>query len=358
MIKYQIRSKELLDLVNEYRNRRLIISPYFQRDLVWRELHKVDFIKTILSGYPFPQIFISRGKIDVESMTATSCVVDGQQRLNSIIEYVGDVFPVDGKRFSELESSAKEDFLKYQVPIIDLDLIESDPQIKELFKRLNRTFYSLSKIERLATEYSPSEYMLVAKLLANQLSLSDEELEPMMRDPNVPPAIYEWAANQKVSSFQKWLTTTGLFTDYELSRKVHLMFTLNLMSSTMSGFFNRNELSEEYLNQYSQEFPDKNVVLKNLEETAKYLLKLKLKENSYWMNKANAFSLFVAVFESRKVAEVDAKKLKAALELFEKQVPQDYSLAAKEAVNNKRERVLRHGAIQALIADIQGQPST
>jgi hypothetical protein len=349
MIKYQIRSKELLSLVNDYRNQRLIISPYFQRDLVWRELHKIDFIKTILLGFPFPQIFISRGRIDVQTMTSTSCVVDGQQRMNAINEYLADKFAVDGRKFSELSESEKEDFLKYEVPIIDLDLVENDPKIIEIFKRLNRTFYSLSKIELLATEYSPSEYMLVAKLLSNQLSLSDEETEPLMKDPNVPPEMYEWAANQRVTAFQKWLTASKIFTNYELSRKVHLMFTLNLMSTSLSGFYNRNDLADEYLNQYSQEFSEKNSLVLKFENVAKFLLKLKIKESSYWNNKANAFSLFSALLNYPLLNNIDEKKLKVALELFEANIPSDYSLAAKEAVNNKRERLLRDQYVSHMV---------
>ncbi|WP_432328677.1 DUF262 domain-containing protein [Mucilaginibacter sp. P25] len=88
MIKYQVRSKELIDVVNEIKSRRLIMSPYFQRNLVWRQIHKIDFIKTILLGYPFPQIFIAKGSIDLNTMSTTSCIVDGQQRMNAIIEYV------------------------------------------------------------------------------------------------------------------------------------------------------------------------------------------------------------------------------------------------------------------------------
>lgn len=347
MIKYQIRSKELLDLVNDYRSKRLIISPYFQRDLVWRELHKVDFIKTIKAGYPFPQIFISRGSIDINTMTSTSCVVDGQQRMNAINEYLEDKFAVDGKYFSNLEASEKEAFLKYEVPIIDLDLSEKDPQIIEIFKRLNRTFYSLSKIEKLATEYSPSEFMMVAKLLSNQLSLSDDESEPLSRDPNVPPSLYDWASTQKVGNYQKWLIQSDIFSPYEISRKVHLMLTLNIMSTKMSGFFNRNELTEEYLDQYAQEFKEKDGLVKILESTAKTILSLKIKNNSYWTNKANAFSLFCAIVRCN--TKIDIRKLKSLLVEFEKNTPEDYALAAKEAVNNKRERLLRDGHIQNLL---------
>lgn len=127
MVKYQVRSRDLIDLVNEIKSKRLIMSPYFQRNLVWREIHKVDFIKTILLNYPFPQIFIARGGIDLENMSATSCIVDGQQRMNSIVDYVNDKFKVDRKYFSEISDADKREFLKYQVPIIDLDINNEDP---------------------------------------------------------------------------------------------------------------------------------------------------------------------------------------------------------------------------------------
>lgn len=65
-IRYQIRSLALLSIVNEIKAKRLVPDAYFQRNLVWRDVHKRDFIETILLGYPFPQIFFSRGKIDVK----------------------------------------------------------------------------------------------------------------------------------------------------------------------------------------------------------------------------------------------------------------------------------------------------
>ena len=126
------------------------------------------------------------------------------------------------------------------------------------------------------------------------------------------------------------------------------MFTLNIMSTTMSGFFNRNELSEEYLDQYSQSFAEKNEVVKLLDSTAKTINSLKIKENSYWTNKANAFSLFCAI--ARINFKIDTKKLKVLLQDFEKNTPANYALAAKEAVNNKRERLMRDEFIQGLLA--------
>ena len=68
MIDYRVRSVSLLNLVNDIRNGRLIPDAYFQRNLVWRDVHKIDFIKTIRMGLPFPQIFISKGKVDVDAV--------------------------------------------------------------------------------------------------------------------------------------------------------------------------------------------------------------------------------------------------------------------------------------------------
>ncbi len=78
MIKYHVRSRDLVSIYNEIKAKRLIPDAYFQRNLVWRDIHKQDFIKTILLGYPFPQIFISKGIVDVTAMQTTSCIVDGQ----------------------------------------------------------------------------------------------------------------------------------------------------------------------------------------------------------------------------------------------------------------------------------------
>lgn len=51
MSQYKVRSRDLVDLVNDINGDALILSPFFQRKLVWRRAHQVDFIKTILLGY-------------------------------------------------------------------------------------------------------------------------------------------------------------------------------------------------------------------------------------------------------------------------------------------------------------------
>ncbi len=142
MIKYAVRSRQLIDIVGDIKRRKIVLSPYFQRNLVWRLIHKQDFIKTILLGYPFPQIFLAKGGIDIDDLTSISMIVDGQQRMNSIVGYVDNEFEVDGLYFNNLNKDEKETFLTYEVAIIELQMESNDQNIKEVFKRLNRTFYS------------------------------------------------------------------------------------------------------------------------------------------------------------------------------------------------------------------------
>ncbi|MGN5353258.1 DUF262 domain-containing protein [Ralstonia sp. L16] len=358
MIRYQVRSRELIDIANELKAGRLIKSPYFQRDLVWREIHKVDFIKTILLGLPFPQIFIAKGEIDIETMTTYSCVVDGQQRLTAIQEFIAGKFLVDNMSFEELPGQEKEDFLKYQIPIIDLDVKQSDPTLKEIFKRLNRTFYALSNIEKLSTEYAAADFMIVAKILADQLFIIDKDDEDNDKirdiDPLIPKEVIRKAKKFKPSNLQILLLESHVFSTHEISRKVHLNFSLNLMATAILGWYNRNIGVSQLLDSCEFDFDGLVKIGKDLDQSAKFINQIGFEEDSYWLNKANLFSLIICVYAnmfatkgaSSRITPTQAKtKLKKA----EKNLPPEYALAAKEAVNNKRERMIRHNFLNQLL---------
>ncbi len=354
MIKYVVRSKELLDIVNEIKSKRLVMSPYFQRNLVWRQIHKIDFIKTILMEYPIPQIFIAKGSIDLDKMLNTSCIVDGQQRLNSIMEYISGEYKVDNVSFSDLDPLIKEKFLKYQIPIIDLDIDNNDPQVKEIFKRLNRTFYSLTTIEKLSTEYAPSELMLLSKLLINEITPETDLLidydTPLQVDPLIPDSFIDWSKDKEIKYFNRLILNEGIFTPYEISRQVHLMFTLNLVTTIKSDFYNRNEFLERYLDDLAETFDDKDQILESIEKTANFILKMKFKKSSYWYNKANLFTIIILFFRNiDSIQQNELSNMKSKLEEFEKNLPDEYRQAAKEGVNNKKERLIRFNSLNELL---------
>lgn len=355
MIEYRVRSVSLLNLVNDIRAGRLIPDAYFQRNLVWREVHKRDFIETILKGYPFPQIFISKGKVDVESMSTVSCIVDGQQRCNAIAGFIDGDFEVGGKTYSTLSEVQKSEFLKYEVAVIELELENDDPKVQEIFQRINRTSTSLTSIEKLASQYSTSEFMLVAKLLTDQILLDRNDEDDFREDPNIPDDFYTWALKQRVKNFQKLINEKAVFSVQEVARKTNLMHTLNVMTALLAGYSNRNEKATELLDDYALDFPGRDEVVLRLERAAEFILKLGYRGKSYWMNKANIFSLLVTAANIHGEGhEIDPVRVRHALDEFEKNLPADYKLAAAEAVNGTKARQLRGQYLTQLMLDTMG----
>lgn len=350
MIKYIVRSRDLVGIYNEIKAKRLIPDAYFQRNLVWRDIHKQDFIKTIILGYPFPQIFISKGTVDVENMLTTSCIVDGQQRTNAIVEYLENKFSVDGMYFKDLSSAEKESFLKYDVAVIELDVDNNNPAVKDIFQRINRTANALTAIEKMASQYAPSEFMFVSRLLVDDIDL--ENSEDFQIDPNIPQYLLDWGRAQDVSVVHKIVLESGVFTEREIIRKVPLQYTLNIAATILSGYFHRNDGAKECLDNYAQEFQAKDLVVGLMQKTATLISELAFPRTSLWLKKASFFSLFVETSNHlRQEGTIDMAKLRELLLTFEGAVPGDFELAAREAVNNKQERITRGNYVREMLSD-------
>src|SRR5260370_32183499 len=76
---------------------KLELNPRFQRRQVWTDKAKSFLIDTILRGKPIPKIFI-RQKTNVSTKTSTREVVDGQQRLRTILSFIKDGFVVSKRQ--------------------------------------------------------------------------------------------------------------------------------------------------------------------------------------------------------------------------------------------------------------------
>jgi len=347
---YRVSSKEILELVSGLRTGRLTKSPYFQRNLVWRDTHKREFIETILMGLPFPQIFLARGKINVATMESYNCVVDGQQRLTSIEEYVDNQLLVQGQHFKDLSPEEQEAFLKYQVAVIDFDLDESDERLKDVFTRLNRTYYSLSNVEKIATEFSGSEFLIAARVLCGDFWSAEDEDDvvdaenPFLLDPSIRSQTIEWARSVSVERFSSLIQSDLVFSNYEASRKVPLMFVLSILATEVFGsYFNRTEKIREYLEFYNANFPDRDRIVSTAEKAATFITSLGLKKGSFWLRKANFFTMVVELISlgAAEIEKLDAAAVKARLANFAANTPDAYSLAQREGVNNKKQRAER-----------------
>lgn len=74
------------DLLDSYSREELDISPWYQRRSVWSTAHKAYLLNTIFEDMPIPTLYI-RHKINIETEKTIKEVVDGQQRVRSILEF-------------------------------------------------------------------------------------------------------------------------------------------------------------------------------------------------------------------------------------------------------------------------------
>nr|WP_186019452.1 DUF262 domain-containing protein [Burkholderia gladioli] len=122
------------------------IQGEFQRREVWTIPKKQRLIDTILRGWQMPSIHLLRSR-EYGPMT----VLDGQQRLVAIRDFMGGAFRVngeispvnavtsslDGLAYSQFPGSAKRAFSDYIIPVVFVDDY-SPEEVAELFYRLNQ----------------------------------------------------------------------------------------------------------------------------------------------------------------------------------------------------------------------------
>lgn len=137
----------------------LILAPFFQRRAVWSEKARSYLIDTILRGLPLPKIYM-RHQIDPKTRKSIREIVDGQQRLRAILDFLEDGFKVlkthnpeyGGLYYSELPKHLQDEFLKYEISA-DLILGSEDELVLDIFARLNTYTVKLNKQELLNARY-------------------------------------------------------------------------------------------------------------------------------------------------------------------------------------------------------------
>jgi hypothetical protein len=157
MKSFDTRVYSVADFLEWHTNDLLQLSPDFQRRAVWSEKAKSYLIDTILNGKPIPKILITQG---LNKSRNVRVVVDGQQRLRAILEFVEGAFKVSkahsdeygGKSFNKLPEDVQREFLKYELGVdVLFDLSYED--ILDVFARLNSYTVKLNKQELFNATY-------------------------------------------------------------------------------------------------------------------------------------------------------------------------------------------------------------
>ena len=146
-------TKDIALLHQLYLDGQLTLAPEFQRNNVWPRPAKAYLIDTILKDRPMPLFFFLRGK-SAQSGRPTYSVIDGQQRLRAIFEFLDDRFaltesedtPYHRKRFAALPPELQDQIRNYDLVVEELSAY-TETDIRDIFVRMNKYVVKLSPQE-------------------------------------------------------------------------------------------------------------------------------------------------------------------------------------------------------------------
>lgn len=208
------------DFISWQKAGNLILAPAFQRRSVWKSGAKSFLIDTIVRGLPIPIIFVRDRRTDPDQYEPKREVVDGQQRLRTVLGFVSPALLPDynpirdkfivkrthnkdiaGKEFTQLDDDSKRAILDYEFVVHVLQSKVDDREVIQIFRRMNSTNYTLTEQEKRNSQYF-GEFK---------------------------SSVYELAAEQ----LQRW-RDWGTFTEDDISRMVEVELTSELVLMMMN----------------------------------------------------------------------------------------------------------------------------
>lgn len=328
--------------INDFRewNERneLILAPEFQRRKVWSLKARSLLIDTILKGFPIPAIHI-RQKIDVGTKKTIRQVVDGQQRLGAILDYIKDGFSVmkvhnktyGELKFSELHGDIQEKFLEYDL-FVDFLIGATDSDVLEVFARINSYTIVLNPQEKLNAEFSGKFKQMIYRLGREHLEF--------------------WRKNQ-------------ILTNYNIMRMGEAALTTDLVISMIDGIRDRKKI-KSYYKKYEDEFIQEDMVQERFEKLIDIIAEIfvnKLMESPF-RSTTLFYSLFCALYDliygfpntETKVVKIKSEKYEAirkALSRLEKQLSSEkptgvyfnFVDASSRHTTDQSRRLIRHRTI-------------
>lgn len=325
-------NRRLRVLLTAIGNATLIPQPEFQRRLVWINKDKIEFIRTVIEGYPFPEIYIAAGKVDTKTGEGAEMLVDGQQRITTLYQYFkgsADLrLPKDLPSYDNLSEEDQVRFLEYKVVVRDLGNMSID-QIKQVFQRINSTSYGLNAMEIHNARYG-GEFKKFAERIS-QLDFFDDY---------------------------------RIFTSTDVKRMNDVMYCASLIATVMSTYFNRDSEVEEFLEKFNEEFDSQEILLQHVETVLTFISRLNFPPKSRIYKKADFFTLFVELYKLLVTAAVDLNipRVRHELEHFFRSVDivgagagassadaEKYYKAALQASNDRGNRIARGEIINKLL---------
>ena len=181
-----------------YLSGKLNLSPEYQRLGVWNDSERSKLIDTIFCGYPLPAVILYE-RTDTRTRKRIYDAIDGKQRLESILYYIGALKgpksrftakkisnKVDGEivyqsvSWKDLSEDSQKDFLQYEIPCV---IVQGEPsEIQNVFVRLNSTGRKLFPEEIRNAKYIRSKFLMEMKCFAKKMDKYLKEMKELNKN--------------------------------------------------------------------------------------------------------------------------------------------------------------------------------
>jgi len=269
---HQQRLYTVNDFLSWDRRDELLLQPKFQRRLVWHKKARSFLIDTIVRSFPVPPVYM-REILDVSKRKTVREVVDGQQRLQAILDFLEDELVVlkthneeiAGKRFSELPETLKKQVLNYPFSVVLL-VGADDADVFRTFARINSYTLPLNAQEKLNAKYFGSFKQFVFKLGQDHLEF--------------------WRSN-------------SILSDRNIVRMGEAELTSELVVAMLDGLQDKKKSLETFYKRHDDEFPQAKRIRREFEsciEKIDSLMGDQLRVTEFH-KKALFYSLFCVVYD-------------------------------------------------------------
>ena len=164
----------VLEIIQMLDRRDLLVNKDYQRGSgIWPAGPSSYFIDTILENFPFPKIYMFEF-LDREHRGVRKEIVDGQQRIGTILRFYNNEFALtgdsvfSGMKFNDLEQETQDSFLSYTVSV-DVIRNASRTDILQMFRRMNAFTLPLNEAEKRHSSFQ-GEFKWFVNHLADELN--------------------------------------------------------------------------------------------------------------------------------------------------------------------------------------------
>lgn len=254
----------------------------YQRKLVWPFKSKVYLIDSILQGLPIPKFFLQI-KVDPSTGKTIYDMVDGQQRMSTIFEFIKGktnddkdfiltkknhpqpsrfLTELEGLSFATLPSNLQQRFWLYKLSMEELTQA-TDDEIIDMFVRLN----------------------------LNNAKLTDQEIRNALFQGEFKKMAYELSDEYEDDFFLKY----GILSVTSIKRMVDAEFTSELLGSILRGITNKKDKLDDFYRDYDSMEPEDVLKTKKIFRSIFSLIESIMGDDlktTRFNNKSDFYSLF------------------------------------------------------------------